>query len=123
VDTSDLDTTFIDNVELVDYNSSLDRANELKEIWQSLECIARKRNLRIIGVSELHPFRIDGSENIQDDKLKYLKFGFPYGKMFIVHRSGFYTKEGRFNSKDMQQIDLIELDNTFCVRSIEQYDF
>ena len=60
----------IDYVELMYSTKTLDginRAEELRAIWMSLDKMAKENDIRIIGVSQLIRIRIDGSENALPD--------------------------------------------------------
>ena len=85
----------IDYVELMDSIKILDglnRADELRAIWMSLDKLAKENDIRIIGVSQLIRIRIDGSEKVLPNKcMNYLDKEFKRDRIRILHREEYYS--------------------------------
>jgi replicative DNA helicase len=100
----------IDYVELMDSTKTLDginRAEELRAIWMSLDKMAKENDIRIIGVSQLIRIRIDGSEKaLPDDCLSYLDREFLTKRIKVLHRESYYSNDS--NSEDLEPVSIIE---------------
>ena len=104
------------NVIIIDYvglmNSirvieGLERHDELREIWMSLDKIAKENDIRIIGVSQLPGIRIDGSENaLPDDCMSYLDREFLTKRIKVLHRESYYS--GKSDKEDLEPFSIIE---------------
>ena len=85
----------IDYVELMDSIKTFDginRADELRAIWMSLDKLAKENDIRIIGVSQLIRIRIDGSEKALPNKcMNYLDKEFKRDRIRILHREEYYS--------------------------------
>ena len=85
----------IDYVELMDSIKTFDginRADELRAIWMSLDKLAKENDIRIIGVSQLIRIRIDGSEKALPNKcMNYLDKEFKSDRIRILHREEYYS--------------------------------
>ena len=85
----------IDYVELMDSIKTFDginRAEELRAIWMSLDKLAKENDIRIIGVSQLIRIRIDGSEKALPNKcMNYLDKEFKRERIRILHREEYYS--------------------------------
>ena len=85
----------IDYVELMDSIKILDglnRTDELRKIWMSLDKLAKENDIRIIGVSQLIRIRIDGSEKVLPNKcMNYLDKEFKRDRIRILHREEYYS--------------------------------
>lgn len=85
----------IDYVELMDSIKTFDginRAEELRAIWMSLDKLAKENDIRIIGVSQLIRIRIDGSEKALPNKcMNYLDKEFKRDRIRILHREEYYS--------------------------------
>lgn len=85
----------------------LERHDELREIWMSLDKIAKENDIRIIGVSQLPGIRIDGSENaLPDDCMSYLDRKFLTKRMKVLHRESYYSDD--LNNEKLEPITIIE---------------
>ncbi len=91
----EFDVIIIDYVELMDFIKNLDglkREDELRAMWMSLDRIAKKKGIRIIGISQLIRIRIDGSEEfLPDECLSYLDREFLTKRIRILHRPSYYS--------------------------------
>ena len=100
----------IDYVELMYATKTLDginRAEELRAIWMSLDKMAKENDIRIIGVSQLIRIRIDGSENaLPDDCLSYLDREFLKKRIKVLHRESYYSDDS--GKEDLEPVSIIE---------------
>ena len=100
----------IDYVELMDFTKTLDginRAEELRTIWMSLDKMAKENDIRIIGISQLIRVRIDGSEKaLPDDCLSYLDREFLTKRIKVLHRESYYSDDS--SKEDLEPVSIIE---------------
>lgn len=112
------DTVIIDYVELMDFCHSvvcLKRTDELRAIWNFLDNIAQKKNVRIIGLSQLERIRIDGTDSKCFGKLyRYLPRTFVYDRIVIIHRPGYYNQQD-VESKSIKLITKNSGDETISI--------
>lgn len=100
----------IDYVELMDSIRILDgleRGDELRTIWMSLDKMSKENDIRIIGVSQLIRIRIDGNEKtLPDDCLSYLDRNFLTKRIRILHRESYYSNDS--NNEDLEPVSIIQ---------------
>ena len=100
----------IDYVELMDSFKTLDglnRPEELRTIWVSLDELAKENDIRIVGVSQLIRIRIDGSENtLPDDCLSYLDRDFLKKRIRVLHRASYYSNDS--NNEDLEPVSIVQ---------------
>ena len=91
------DTVIIDYVELMDFVRGVEclkRTEELRAIWHFLDNIAKKKNIRIIGISQLE-LRFDATNSeCLDNVLKFLKRDFVRERLIVLHRPSYYEPQG-----------------------------
>ena len=113
----------IDYVELMDSTKTLDginRAEELRAIWMSLDKMAKENDIRIIGVSQLIRIRIDGSENaLPDDCLSYLDREFLKKRIKVLHRESYYSDDS--GKEDLEPVSIIEYVSDSSYSTILKY--
>jgi Replicative DNA helicase len=97
------DAIIIDYVQLMDfvrYIHCFNRNEELKAIWHFLDGLAKEKEMRVIGVSQLVRVRIDRSEDtIPEDCMDYLDRDFLAKRLRIIDRPSYYTNENEISSK------------------------
>ncbi len=102
------DTIIIDYVELMDFvigAECLKRTEELIAIWHFLDTVAQKKNIRIIGISQLE-LRFDATnKECLDNVMKYLKRDFVNERLVVLHRPGYYEAQ----KDEIQPLQLITL--------------
>ena len=107
----------IDYVELMDSIKILDglnRADELRAIWMSLDKLAKENDIRIIGVSQLIRIRIDGSEKALPNKcMNYLDKEFKRDRIRILHREEYYS--GCTVCDNLKPVDIITYGNDYSM--------
>ena len=107
----------IDYVELMDSIKILDglnRADELRAIWMSLDKLAKENDIRIIGVSQLIRIRIDGSEKVLPNKcMNYLDKEFKRDRIRILHREEYYS--GCTDCDYLGPVDIITYGNDYSM--------
>ena len=103
------DTVIIDYVELMDFVvgvKCLKRTEELRAIWHFLDTTAQKKNIRVIGISQLERVRIDGTGmSCLDTVMRFLKRDFVKERLIVLHRSGYYEAQ----KDDIEPMQLITL--------------
>ena len=113
----------IDYVELMYSTKTLDginRAEELRAIWMSLDKMAKENDIRIIGVSQLIRIRIDGSENaLPDDCLSYLDREFLKKRIKVLHRESYYSDDS--GKEDLEPVSIIEYVSDSSYSTILKY--
>ena len=113
----------IDYVELMYSTKTLDginRAEELRAIWMSLDKMAKENDIRIIGVSQLIRIRIDGSENaLPDDCLSYLDREFLKKRIKVLHRESYYSDDS--GKEDLESVSIIEYVSDSSYSTILKY--
>ncbi len=109
----DFDVVVIDYIELLYFGKDIDglmREDGLRVICKSLEKIAKRKGIRIIGISQLPRIRIDGSEKaLPDECFGYLDKEFLKDRIRILHRQGYY--EDCTDCDNMQPVDIIKYGN------------
>ena len=107
----------IDYVELMDSIKTFDginRADELRAIWMSLDKLAKENDIRIIGVSQLIRIRIDGSEKALPNKcMNYLDKEFKRDRIRILHREEYYS--GCTVCDNLKPVDIITYGNDYSM--------
>ena len=102
------DTVIIDYVELMDFVKGVEclkRSEELRAIWHFLDTVAQKKNIRVIGLSQLGiQFDATNSECL-DNVLKYLKRDFVRERLIVLHRPSYYELQ----KDDIEPVQLITL--------------
>ena len=102
------DTVIIDYVELMDFVKGVEclkRSEELRAIWHFLDTVAQKKNIRVIGLSQLGiQFDATNSECL-DHVLKFLKRDFVKERLVVLHRPGYYEAQ----KDDIEPVQLITL--------------
>ena len=105
------DTIILDYIELMDFVKGiecLERKEELNAIWHFLDHIAKEKNIRVIGLSQLERGRIDGTEESCFDKvLKYLNRDFVRERLVVLHRPSYYEPQ----DNNTEQVQLITFKN------------
>lgn len=103
------DTVIIDYVELMDFVKGVEclkRTEELRAIWHFLDNIAQKKNIRIIGISQLERVCIDDTDkSCLDTVMRYLKRDFVRERLVVLHRPGYYEAQ----KDDIEPVQLITL--------------
>ena len=104
------DALVIDYVQLMDFVSYIHcftRDEELKAIWHILDDLAKEKEIRVIGVSQLGgECTIDGSEEtIPEDCMEYLNRDFLAKHLRVIHRPNYFKGENDTEAK--QPIHLI----------------
>ena len=92
---------------LVSYIHCFTRDEELKAIWHILDDLAKEKEIRVIGVSQLGgECTIDGSEEtIPEDCMEYLNRDFLAKHLRVIHRPNYFKGENDTEAK--QPIHLI----------------
>ena len=107
----------IDYVELMDSIKTFDginRADELRAIWMSLDKLAKENDIRIIGVSQLIRIRIDGSEKALPNKcMNYLDKEFKRDRIRILHREEYYSDCTACDN--LKPVDIITYGNDYSM--------
>jgi replicative DNA helicase len=102
------DTVIIDYVELMDFVKGVEclkRSEELRAIWHFLDTVAQKKNIRVIGLSQLGiQFDATNSECL-DNVLKYLKRDYVRERLIVLHRPSYYELQ----KDDIEPVQLITL--------------
>lgn len=112
------DTIILDYVELIYFVKGiecLERKEELIAIWHFLDHIAKEKNIRVIGLSQLERGRIDGTEESCFDKvLKYLNRDFVRERLVVLHRPSYYEPQ----DNNIEQVQLITFKNGIKTETI-----
>ena len=112
------DTIILDYVELIYFVKGIEcfkRKEELIAIWHFLDHIAKEKNIRVIGLSQLERVRIDGTEESCFDKvLKYLNRDFVRERLVVFHRPSYYEPQ----DNNIEQVQLITFKNGIKTETI-----
>lgn len=115
------DTVIIDYVELMECVKGVEclKSKEgLGAIWHFLDTIAQKKNIRVIGISQLNRGRLDGTDKSSLDKvMKYLKRDFVRERLVVLHRPCYYGSQ-RDGIEPLQLITF-KTKNEYTIKTIQ----
>ncbi len=115
------DTVILDYVELMHLVKGvqcLKGKEELRAIWHYLDTVAQKKNIRVIGISQLNRGRLDGTDKSSLDKvMKYLKRDFVRERLVVLHRPSYY--ESQRDGIEPLQLIKVKTKNEYSIKTIQ----